>query len=172
MRLFIITGTSGAGKSTMKDMLEKILDPEKYACIDSDETGLNWWDYAGSDHPEKYAEDGLNVAVKRAAGKDLVFISCMAPHDYWTKVNVSDEVKATYFIGMWAPDETIRERLRARPKERGFTSDEVIRPHIEYNQWIGKNRGKYQLFVNNESQTEEQTAEIIKGFITGLPERE
>lgn len=172
MRLFIITGTSGAGKSTMKDMLEKILDPEKYACIDSDETGLNWWDYAGTDHPEKYAEDGLNVAVKRAAGKDLVFISCMAPHDYWTKVNVSAEVKATYFIGMWAPDETIRERLRARPKERGFTSDKVIRPHIEYNQWIGKNRGKYQLFVNNESQTEEETAEIIKGFITKLPEKE
>ena len=114
MRLFIITGTSGAGKSTMKDMLEKILDPEKYACIDSDETGLNWWDYAGTDHPEKYAEDGLNVAVKRAAGKDLVFISCMAPHDYWTKVNVSAEVKTTYFIGMWAPDETIRARLRAR----------------------------------------------------------
>ncbi len=172
MRLFIITGTSGAGKSTMKDMLEKILDPEKYACIDSDETGLNWWDYAGSDHPEKYAEDGLNVAVKRAAGKDLVFISCMAPHDYWTKVNVSAEVKATYFIGMWAPDETIRERLRARPKERGFTSDEVIRPHIEYNQWIGKNRGKYQLFIDNDSQTEEETAEIIKGFITKLPEQE
>jgi guanylate kinase len=172
MRLFIITGTSGAGKSTMKDMLEKILDPEKYACIDSDETGLNWWDYAGSDHPEKYAEDGLNVAVKRAAGKNLVFISCMAPHDYWTKVNVSAEVKATYFIGMWAPDETIRERLRARPKERGFTSDEVIRPHIEYNQWIGKNRGKYQLFIDNDSQTEEETAEIIKGFITKLPEQE
>ena len=172
MRLFIITGTSGAGKSTMKDMLEKILDPEKYACIDSDETGLNWWDYAGTDHSEKYAEDGLNVAVKRAAGKDLVFISCMAPHDYWTKVNVSAEVKTTYFIGMWAPDETIRARLRARPEERGFTSDEVIRPHIEYNQWIGKNRGKYQLFVNNDSQTEEETAEIIKGFITGLPEQE
>ena len=172
MRLFVITGTSGAGKSTMKDMLEKILDPEKYACIDSDETGLNWWDYAGTDHPEKYAEDGLNVAVKRAAGKDLVFISCMAPHDYWTKVNVSAEVKATYFIGMWAPDETIRERLRARPKERGFTSDEVIRPHIEYNQWIGKNRGKYQLFVNDENQTEEETAENIKGFITKLPEQE
>jgi guanylate kinase len=172
MRLFIITGTSGTGKSTMKDMLEKILDPEKYACIDSDETGLNWWDYAGTDHPEKYAEDGLNVAVKRAAGKDLVFISCMAPHDYWTKVNVSAEVKATYFIGMWAPDETIRKRLRARPKERGFTSDEVIRPHIEYNQWIGKNRGKYQLFVNNENQTEEETAEIIRGFIASLPEQE
>ena len=54
----------------------------------------------------------------------------------------------------------------------GFTSDEVIRPHIEYNQWIGRNRGKYQLFVNNENQTEEETAEIIKGFITRLPEQE
>ena len=67
MRLFIITGTSGAGKSTMKDMLEKILDPEKYACIDSDETGLNWWDYAGTDHPEKYAEDGLNSIIHKLA---------------------------------------------------------------------------------------------------------
>ena len=41
MRLFVITGTCGSGKSTMKDELEAILDPGKYACIDSDETGLN-----------------------------------------------------------------------------------------------------------------------------------
>ena len=56
-------------------------------------------------------------------------------------------------------------------EERGFTSDEVIRPHIEYNRWIGNNRGKYQLFVNNENQAEEETAEIIKGFIASLPEQ-
>ena len=50
MRVFIITGTCGAGKSTMKDQLAAMLDPERYACVDSDETGLNWWDYAGTDH--------------------------------------------------------------------------------------------------------------------------
>ena len=42
MRLYLITGTCGAGKSTMKDRLAEILDPERYACVDSDETGLNW----------------------------------------------------------------------------------------------------------------------------------
>ena len=61
------------------------------------------------------------------------------------------------------------QRLRARPKERGFTSDEAIRPHIEYNQWIGRNRGKYQLFINNEGQSEEKTARMIKEYITALP---
>lgn len=42
MKLFIITGTCGAGKSTMKDELGFRLDPNRYACVDSDETGLNW----------------------------------------------------------------------------------------------------------------------------------
>jgi len=38
MKLFIITGTCGAGKSTMKDDLATRLDPARYACVDSDET--------------------------------------------------------------------------------------------------------------------------------------
>ena len=170
MRLFVITGTCGSGKSTMRDLLEPILDPERFACIDSDETGLNWWDYAGTDHEEKYAEDGLNIAVKAAKGRDLIFVTCMVPHDYITKVTVSDEVTSTYFIALWAPDEEIERRLRARPAERGFTSDEAIRPHIGYNQWIGRNRGKYQLFINNQDLIPDETAKIIKTFITGLPD--
>ncbi len=169
MKLFIITGTCGAGKSTIKDELAAVMDPVRYACIDSDETGLNWWDYAGTDRQDKYAEDGLNIAVGRAAGKDLVFVSCMAPHDYMTKTDVSGEVKATYFIALWASDEIIYRRLRARPEERGFTSDEIIRPHLEYNRWIGRNRGKYQLFVDNGNQTPGETAGIIRTFIDGLP---
>lgn len=170
MRLFVITGTCGSGKSTMRDVLPEFLDPERFACIDSDETGLNWWDYAGTDHPEKYAEDGLNIAVSRAAGKDLVFVSCMAPHDYLTKVAVSGEAGATYFIALGPSDEEIYRRLRARPAERGFTSDEVIRPHIEYNQWIRKNRGKYQLFIDNEKQTPEETAKRIAAYIQSIPD--
>ena len=37
-------------------------------------------------------------------------------------------------------------------------------------QWIGKNRGKYQLFIDTENQTPEETAEMIAAFITGLTE--
>ena len=169
MKLIIISGTCGAGKSTMKDALAAMLDPERYACVDNDEVGLNWWDYAGTDHEYRYAEDSLRIAVERAGGRDLVFVGCQAPSDYMTKTAVPAAVTATYYIALWAPDEVIEKRLRARPAERGFTSDEVIRPHIEYNQWIGRNRGKYQLFVDNERQPPEETARILKDFITRLP---
>ncbi|MBR0268207.1 MAG: AAA family ATPase [Clostridia bacterium] len=170
MKLYIITGTCGAGKSTIKDELNALLDPGKYACIDSDETGLNWWDYAGTDHESQYGNDTLNAAIQMAGGRDLVFVSCLTPQNYMTETTVPEEVKATYYIALWAPDEVIYQRLRARPKERGFTSDEIIRPHIEYNQWIGRNRGKYQLFIDNEKQTPGETAEIIRKYIAGLPD--
>ena len=88
-----------------------------------------------------------------------------------TKTTVPEEVTSTYFIALWAPDETIYRRLHARPEERGFTTDEIIRPHIEYNRWIRRNRGKYQLFIDNENQTAEETAGIIKEYITGLARR-
>ena len=169
MKLFIITGTCGAGKSTIKDQLAAVLDPERYACVDSDETGLNWWDYAGTDRESQYGADTLTEAFRMAGGKDLVFVTCMVPQDYMTKTTAPDELKATYFIALWAPDAVIEQRLRARPKERGFTSDEAIRPHIEYNQWIGRNRGKYQLFINNEEQSEEETAKIIMEYLEALP---
>jgi hypothetical protein len=89
-----------------------------------------------------------------------------------TKTTVPGELQATYYIALWAPDEVIEQRLRARPKERGFTSDEAIRPHIEYNRWIGRNRGKYQLFINNEAQGEEETAKIIAKYIKALQDVE
>ena len=75
---------------------------------------------------------------------------------------------ATFSIALWARDEIIDRRLRARPKERGFTTDEAIRPHIEYNQWIGKNRGKYQLFIDTEDRTTDDTTEAIGTFINRM----
>ena len=97
-------------------------------------------------------------------------MTCMAPHDYITKAVVPAELTASFFIALWAGDQIIERRLRARPKERGFTTDEAIRPHIEYNQWIGRNRGKYQLFIDTENQTPDETAKSIAAFITGLTE--
>ena len=170
MKLFIITGTCGAGKSTMKDELAFRLDPNRYACVDSDETGLNWWDYAGTEREGQYGADTLTEAFRIADGRNLVFVTCMTPHDYITKAAVPEELTATFSIALWARDEIIDQRLRARPKERGFTTDEAIRPQIEYNQWIGKNRGKYQLFIDTENQTPAETAERIASLVMGLTE--
>ena len=82
MRLFMISGACGSGKSTMKDALSEIMDSERYACIDCDETGFNWWDYAGTGHESKYHDDCIAEAVRRAAGRDLIFVSCTNPLDF------------------------------------------------------------------------------------------
>ena len=170
MKLFIITGTCGAGKSTMKDRLVARLDADRYACVDSDETGLNWWDYAGTEREGQYGADTLTEAFRIANGRNLVFMTCMAPHDYMTKAVVPEKLTATFHIALWAKDQIIDERLRARPKERGFTTDEVIQPHIEYNKWIGRNQGKYQLFIDTGNKIPYETAETIATFIIGLTE--
>ena len=170
MKLFIVTGTCGAGKSTVKDELSARLDPERYACVDSDETGLNWWDYAGTEREGQYGADTLTEAFSMAGGRNLIFVTCMAPHDYITKAAVPEALTATFCIALWAKDQIIEKRLRDRPIERGFTTDEAIRPHIGYNQWIGRNRGKYQLFIDTEHQTPGETADSIAAFIAGLSE--
>lgn len=169
MRLVIISGTCGSGKSTMKDEVEKRLDLCQYACIDSDETGLNWWDYAGTDHEYQYSDDCMKEAVRRANGRDLVLVGCLNPLDYFEKHTIPQEVESTYFIVLCPSDEIIEQRLRVRPKERGFDSDEAIRPQIAYNQWFRKNKGKVPLFLDNSDMSVEETAERIVSFITGLP---
>ena len=168
MKLYIITGCCGSGKSTMKDALGELLDKEKYACIDSDEVGLNWWDYKGTDHESKYKDDTLAKAVEMAGGKDLVFVSCINPQDYMSIQVIPKCIETTNFIVLCPTDEEIVKRLKARPAERGFTSDEIIAPHVEFNRWFRRNKGKFSLFIDNTEQTVEETAKLIEKFIVRM----
>ncbi len=165
MKLFIITGACGSGKSTMKDALESILDNTKYACIDCDEVGLNWWDYVGTDHESKYKDDTLAKAVEMAEGKDMVFVSCINPVDYISSQEIPECIESTYFIVLNPEDEEIIKRLKARPAERGFTSDEKIEPHVGFNGWFRKNKGKFNLYIDNTAQSVDETAKLIEDFI-------
>lgn len=165
MKLFIITGACGSGKSTMKDALEGLLDNAEYACIDCDEVGLNWWDYAGTDHESKYKDDTLAKAVEMAGGKDMVFVSCINPVDYISRQEIPECIESTYFIVLNPEDEEIIKRLKARPAERGFTSDEKIEPHVGFNRWFRKNKGKFNLYIDNTDQSVDETAKLIEDFI-------
>ena len=166
MKLYIITGACGSGKSTMKDALAQLLDPAKYACIDSDEVGLNWWDYKGTERESKYKDDTLAKAVEMAEGKDLIFVSCINPQDYIASQEIPECVESTDFIVLCPSDEEIIRRLKARPAERGFTSDEKIEPHVGFNRWFRKNKGKFPMFIDNTAQPEAETAKSIAGYIT------
>lgn len=168
MKLVIVTGTCGAGKSTVKDELARRLDPSQFACIDTDEVGINWWDYAGTNHEHKFSDDCLKEAARLAGGRNLIFASCLNPLDYFSKHTIPENIESTYFIVLCPSDEKIERRLRARPKERGFDSDAARRPQLEYNRWFRKNKGKFQMFIDNSEMSVAETAEKIVSFIAGL----
>lgn len=79
--------------------------------------------------------------MRRANGRNLVFVGCLNPQGYIGKHTIPEDIESRYFVVLCPTDEKIEQPLRARPKERGFDSDEAIRPQIEYNQWFRKNKG-------------------------------
>ena len=165
MILFLITGTCGSGKSTVINVLKQKLDKNFFACYDDDELGLNWWDYAGTDHEYKFSDDCLAMAVKLSGGKNIVMSSCIFPYDYIGLHTVPSQVDSTHFIVLSADNNVIEKRLKNRPKERGFVSDEKIKPHLEYNTWFINRKNKFNLFVDNTNLSLQDTVYQILKYI-------
>lgn len=63
-RLYILCAACGVGKTTVKDLLADMM-PD-VMCMDVDQVGLNWWDYAGTPREEDYTADALRLAWTRA----------------------------------------------------------------------------------------------------------
>ncbi len=167
-KLVILCSACGVGKSTMKDYINKNNLLEDYICIDTDEVGINWWDYEGTENESKFNDDCLMEAVRMAGNKNLVFVTCMNPYDFYGKVNIPQKITSSYFIGMTCSDEEIAKRLKARPEERMCGSDEFIQSQIEYNHWFRKNFNKFQFFIDNTELKIDETANKIAEFIAGL----
>ena len=46
--LILLSAACGVGKSTVKNALNELDLLPDFACIDSDEVRLNWWNYKGT----------------------------------------------------------------------------------------------------------------------------
>lgn len=140
---------------------------ENYVCIDTDEVGINWWDYAGTENESKFNDDCLAEAVRMSEDKNLLFVTCMNPYDFYGKVSISQDIGSTFFIGMTCFDDEITKRLKARPEERICGSDGFIAGQIQYNNWFKKSAGKFQFYIDNTNKTIIETAKEIAKFING-----
>ena len=167
-KLVVLCSACGVGKSTIKDALNEYITLTNWACIDTDEVGVNWWDYAGTENESKYSDVCLAEAVRMSDDKNLLFVTCMNPIDFYGKVNIPQSITSTFFIGMTCSDEEIIKRLKARPAERMCGSDEFIADQIEYNSWFVENSGKFQFYIDNTNQTVDKTAELIALFLKSI----
>lgn len=167
-KLVVLSAACGVGKSTIKEVLDKNNMLDNYCCIDTDEVGINWWDYAGTEHESAYSNDCLAKAVRMSNDRNLIFVTCMNPYDFYGAVYVPQNITSTFFIGMTCSDEEIIRRLKARPEERMCGSDEFIAAQIRYNHWIKKNACKFQFYIDNTDKTVKETAEEIVIFINSI----
>ncbi len=166
--LVILSAACGVGKSTIKDTLNESNILDNYVCIDTDEVGINWWDYAGTKNESKFSDDCLAEAVRMSNDKNLLFATCMNPLDFYGKISIPQCITSTFFIGMTCSDEEITLRLKARPKERMCGSDEFIAGQIQYNDWFKENAGKFQFYIDNTNKSVDETVEEIVTFIKGI----
>lgn len=155
----------GAGKSTLVDYMRDNNMSDGFCFVDVDETGLNWWDYAGTENPDRYTEDSIKRASEISGDKNLFFGSCMNPQTLFEKITLPDEIAAVFTIALTSSPEEITKRLKARDSERMCGSDEFIAEQIAYNAWLIRNSNKFQLHVDNRDVSVSETAETIKAFL-------
>lgn len=155
----------GAGKSTLLDYLRDNNMSDDFCFVDTDETGLNWWDYADTENPDRYTEDSIKRASEMSGDKNLFFGSCMNPQTLFEKITLPDEIGAVFTIALTASPEEITKRLKARDPERMCGSDEFIAEQISYNAWFLRNANKFQLHIDNRDKSTSQTAAITKAFL-------
>jgi len=164
-RLVMLSAACGVGKTTIRDAIEESGLLEDYLCVDTDGLGINWWDYAGTDHESKFTDDCLLAAEKLAGDKNILFVGCVSPIDFYGKINLPPSITSSYLIGMTCSAEEVTKRLKARPAERNCGSDEFIAGQVEYNSWFQRNGSKFQFFIDNTDLTIEETAKRIAEFI-------
>lgn len=163
-RLVILSAACGVGKSTVKNALNELNLLPDFACIDSDEVRLNWWNYKGTPREKDYTADCLARAFELAEEKHLLFGSCNDPISFFERVPLPENVTVTY-IAMTCSDAEVRRRLLARPPERMCSDEAFIASQIGYNAWIRNHAELYDLSLDNTDATITETAQAVAEFV-------
>ena len=123
--LFVVTGTSGAGKTVLVPELRKHL-PE---CIIFDK------DLLLASYGEHFYNNWLLIAHSIAqGGRHCVICGTIMPDDF-EQCGARELVGTIYFLNLHCNDEVREQRLRARPAWRGC-DDEFIQKHKQFARWL------------------------------------
>ena len=166
--LGLISAACGIGKSTLIDFLRDNKMIDEFCVVDTDEVGLNWWDYADTEHPEQYTIDAIKKAIEVSKDNNVVFGSCLNPLELFEKIDIPSEIKNIYMIALTCSPDEIFTRLKARDPERMCSDDDFIKVQIDYNDWFMRNANKFQLHIDNSVKTVEEVASEVKVFLRSI----
>ncbi len=163
--MILLCGASGVGKTTVKDLLSADPRMRHFACLDTDQLGLDWKDYEHTCRPEQFHDDCIARAATLAGERHLLFFACLNPCDLFTKVTLPPTIERTFCIALVCKEELQRKRLLARPPHWGCGEEDYLATQTAYNRWFHKNAGKFSLVIDNTDETPAQTADRIAAWI-------
>lgn len=130
--LFVMTGPSGAGKTTACRALMHSL-PE---CVVLESDILyGSLDMSGDDGLERYWDAWLRLAMNiHQAGRPVLLCGTVVP-SLIESLPSRSYLAGTYYAALTCEDVALERRLRARPAWRGC-DDAFIAEHVRFNQWF------------------------------------
>lgn len=163
-KLFILSGVSGVGKTTVCDHINanKLLD--NYFSIDIDDLE-NVHEY--EDDYSKFYENAIKKACNLSEDKNILLITCMNPTDL-DKISLPEEINEIYFVALTSSKENIIDRLKKRDEERNCSSDEFINSQIDYNNWILNHIDLYNNHIDNSKSNIEETSKCLVEYIKSI----
>ena len=132
--LFVVLGPSAAGKSTtcrrlmttMRDVIILEGDIIWQKELNSPENGYRVYFETWLRLAKNIAQAGRPVALFMSGGLPQNVDPCIESR-YFSKI---------HYLSLVCDDETLRERLRARPEWRGGYPDEMLLDQTNFNQWL------------------------------------
>lgn len=160
--LFIITGASCVGKSTMAEVLFK--NETDYIVMESD---LLWNDSYNTpeDDYRAYRELWLCMSANISQiGKSVVLCGCAIPKQFEV-CNARRLFANIYYIAIVCNDEHLERRMRIG---RGVTDENWVKNSLEFNRWLKENANQTKpkmMLLDNSDLTPEEAARITDGWI-------
>ena len=161
-KLIFISAVSGVGKSTACEYIKKSNLLNDYAIFDIDDLE-NINEYNENTYNLFY-ENAIKKAIILSKDKNIIIGSCLNPTDI-EKINMPNEIDSYINILITCSNEELKKRLKARDVSRQCGSDEYIENQINYQNYLLKNIGLYQMHVDNTNDIVENIARKIIDFI-------
>jgi len=167
--LFIITGASGVGKSTISEILFQ--NEEKYIVLESD---ILWHDIYNTpdDDYRTYRELWLNVCKNISQiGLPVVLCGCAVPKQFEVCLN-KEHFTTIHYISLVCQDSVLEKQMTGG---RSITDKNWINGSKDFNQWLKDNADKtlpkMELLDITHLELEE-SATYIDEWICGILENE
>jgi shikimate kinase len=131
--LFVLTGASGTGKST----LAQYLAPRLAACVTLEaDTFLACAPLDASDDYRAFRDYSLRVARDVGQSGRPVLLGGSATPGQYEKCPNAGFFSAFHYLALVCEDDELRQRLQSRPAWRGSSTPEFIETMRQFNQWF------------------------------------